>query len=76
VERDLHNAKPVTDASGRLMTPAEIAAVHTGRQKQTRAITIRFSIADIGRAKAQAERKGLGYQTYLKSLIHQVLVTK
>ena len=35
--------------------------------------TIRLDPQDIELAKAQAETRGLRYQTYLKSLIHQAL---
>jgi len=68
--------KPVRDANGKLMTPAEIVAAEIAKQKQTQPITIRLSIADIECAKALAVRKGIGYQTYLKSLIHQALTTQ
>ncbi len=36
-------------------------------------ITIRLDPNDIARARQQAERKGLKYQTYLKMLIHEAL---
>lgn len=35
--------------------------------------TIRLDLSDIERARAQAERRGLKYQTYLKMLIHEAL---
>lgn len=35
--------------------------------------TIRLDRQDIELAKAQAEKRGLKYQTYLKSIIHQAL---
>lgn len=35
--------------------------------------TIRLDPADIARARVQAERRGLKYQTYLKMLIHEAL---
>ena len=35
--------------------------------------TIRLDPADIQRARVQAERRGLRYQTYLKMLIHEAL---
>jgi len=35
--------------------------------------TIRLDRQDIEMAKTQAEKRGLKYQTYLKSLIHQAL---
>ena len=35
--------------------------------------TIRLDRQDVELAKAQAEKRGLKYQTYLKSIIHQAL---
>ena len=51
----------------------EKLAARLKASKETRPITIRVQIADIELAKEQAEKKGLGYQTYLKSLLHQAL---
>lgn len=39
----------------------------------TRAVTVRLAETDIAMAKQQAERKGLPYQTYIKSLLHEAL---
>jgi predicted DNA binding CopG/RHH family protein len=36
--------------------------------------TIRLDPADIDLARAQAEKKGLKYQTYLKMLLHEALL--
>jgi len=36
--------------------------------------TIRLDPADIELARAQAEKKGMKYQTYLKMVIHEALV--
>ena len=57
---------------GKPMTPAEIRAAHLA--KQTHPVTLRLATTDIELAKTQAEKRGLGYQTYLKSLIHQALM--
>jgi hypothetical protein len=43
------------------------------RRGQTPTTTIRLDPTDIELAKSQAEQRGLKYQTYLKSLIHQAL---
>jgi predicted DNA binding CopG/RHH family protein len=43
------------------------------RRGMTPTTTIRLDPKDISRAKIQAERRGLKYQTYLKMLIHQAL---
>lgn len=39
----------------------------------TRPTTIRLAPDDISRARTQAERRGLRYQTYLKMLLHEAL---
>jgi predicted DNA binding CopG/RHH family protein len=41
-----------------------------------RPITIRVAEADIELAKKQAELKGLPYQTYIRSLLHETLVER
>jgi hypothetical protein len=44
------------------------------RKGATPTTTIRLEAEDIARARAQAERKGLRYQTYLKMLIRDALL--
>lgn len=41
--------------------------------KRSEAISLRLPASDLARAKTLAERKAMGYQTYLKSLIRQGL---
>jgi predicted DNA binding CopG/RHH family protein len=41
-----------------------------------RPVTIRLAEADIQLAQKQAERKGLPYQTYIRSLLHETLVER
>ena len=36
-------------------------------------ITIRIPVRDIERARVLADKKGLGYQTYMKMLLHEAL---
>ncbi|HLI02664.1 MAG TPA: hypothetical protein VKU93_00225 [Terracidiphilus sp.] len=43
------------------------------RKGNTPTTTIRLDPSDIAKARAQAERRGLKYQTYLKMLIHEAL---
>ena len=40
----------------------------------TRNVTIRMAEADLDLARKQAEAKGLPYQTYIKSVLHEALV--
>jgi predicted DNA binding CopG/RHH family protein len=39
----------------------------------TTPVTIRLSQEDIEKARIQAEKKGIGYQTYMKILLHEAL---
>ena len=39
-------------------------------------IKVRIPPADLALARKQAERKGLPYQTYIKSLLHETLVER
>jgi predicted DNA binding CopG/RHH family protein len=43
---------------------------------KARPVTIRLAEADIRLAQKQAERKGLPYQTYIRSLLHETLVER
>lgn len=43
------------------------------RRGQTPSVTIRLDPADIQLARAQAEMRGLRYQTYIKMVLHQAL---
>lgn len=43
---------------------------------KARPITIRLAEADLALARQQAERKGLPYQTYIRSLLHETLVAR
>jgi hypothetical protein len=39
----------------------------------TKPVTIRLSQTDITKARKQAERRGIGYQTHMKMLLHEAL---
>ena len=41
-----------------------------------RPVTIRLAETDLQLARKQAERKGLPYQTYIRSLLHETLVSR
>lgn len=41
-----------------------------------RPVTIRLAEADIALARKQADRKGLPYQTYIRSLLHETLADR
>ena len=56
------------EAEGRLV-PGPVVK----RSDLTTPVTIRLSQTDIAKAKLQAEKKGIGYQTYIKMLLHEAL---
>ena len=59
-------------AEGRAAKLGEI--LHRRREGGvTPTVSIRIDPADVSRARVQAEKRGLRYQTYLKMLLHQVL---
>ncbi len=43
------------------------------RGGSTPTVSIRIDPADLSRARVQAERRGLRYQTYLKMVLHEAL---
>ena len=44
-----------------------------GRSKVAKVVSIRLPESDLALARLQAAQKGLPYQTYIKSLLHQAL---
>jgi predicted DNA binding CopG/RHH family protein len=48
----------------------------TSDRRASRNITIRMLEADLDMARKQAEEKGLRYQTYIKSVLHEALVRR
>jgi len=43
------------------------------KRPPTKTVTIRLPVEDVERARRLAARKGLGYQTLVKSLLHEAL---
>ena len=48
----------------------------TSEARASRNVTIRMAEADLDLARKQAEEKGLPYQTYIKSVLHEALVRR
>ncbi len=44
--------------------------------RNSRNVTLRMAEADLDLARRQAEEKGLPYQTYIKSVLHEELVRR
>jgi len=60
------------DANPDLITAAMRAAYPPQRGK-TQAVSIRMPVADLVRIKTLAARKGIGYQTMAKVLLHEAV---
>jgi predicted DNA binding CopG/RHH family protein len=61
------------DGRSRGRKPAGSRAVATLNKKSSVQIALRIPEADLARAREIAERKGIGYQTLLKMLVHEGL---
>lgn len=67
--KDLSDA--AANGEAKFVTPQQLAT-----RLAARPITIRIADADIKLAQKQAERKGLPYQTYIRSLLHETLIER
>ncbi len=79
-----HKDEPLEDAENfsqekldalLVQLPPQEEAMRTAKKyrNKTRQTSIRLSIADIEMAKTIASNKGLSYQTWLKSILHQAI---
>jgi hypothetical protein len=50
-----------------------LARIEASKKKPSPVVALRIPEADLTLARKQAEQKGLPYQTYIKSLLHEAL---
>ena len=50
--------------------------IAASEKKAAPVVSLRIPEADLALARKQAERKGLPYQTYIKSLLHETLMER
>ena len=50
--------------------------IEASKKKAAPVVALRIPEADLALARKQAERKGLPYQTYMKSILHETLVDR
>jgi hypothetical protein len=50
-----------------------LARIEASKKKPAPVVALRIPEADLTLARKQAEQKGLPYQTYIKSLLHEAL---
>jgi predicted DNA binding CopG/RHH family protein len=70
VEENLIQA--IKDGTARRGTAQQLAR----EARASRNVTIRMAEADLDLARKQAEERGLPYQTYIKSVLHEALVKR
>jgi hypothetical protein len=68
------------DAHPDIITKLFLQAKREGRLRRlppargtTKSVTIRLAVHDVERAQELAEKRGLPYQTFIKTLLHQAL---
>lgn len=61
------------DAHPEMITRAFKHALKKHPRPPTKTVTIRLAVDDVARAQRLASRKGLGYQTLVKTLLHDAL---
>lgn len=74
--KDLLNA--VRKGEAQVLTKEKLLACVEVSKKKAAApmVSIRIAADDLALARKQAERKGLPYQTYIKSLLHETLAQR
>ena len=53
-----------------------LARIEASKKKPAPVVALRIPEADLALARKQAEQKGLPYQTYIKSLLHETLTER
>jgi predicted DNA binding CopG/RHH family protein len=68
-----HSPKLERAAERRIRKGSTLTLREAAARAKTRPVTLRLAATDIDMARAIAARKGLGYQTYVKMLLHEAL---
>jgi hypothetical protein len=78
--RKLHGEQllaAVRSGEAKILTKDEILRrIEASKKKPAPVVALRIPEADLALARKQAEQKGLPYQTYIKSLLHETLVER
>lgn len=78
--RQVHGAELLTAVKGgeaQVLTQEKLLErIAASRKTASPVVALRIPAADLALARKQAERKGLPYQTYIKSLLHETLVER
>lgn len=75
--RDAHGEQllaAVKDGTAQVLTKEKLQSrIAASKKSAAPVVALRIPEADLALARKQAERKGLPYQTYIKSLLHETL---
>ena len=78
--RDLHGKQllaAVKNGEAQVLTKAKLVErIAASRKAPVPVVALRIPAADLALARRQAEHKGLPYQTYIKSLLHETLTER
>lgn len=78
--RDKHGRQlvaAVKSGEARVLTKDALQErIAAARKAPSPVVALRIPAADLALARKQAERKGLPYQTYIKSLLHETLAAR
>ena len=67
----------VRNGEARVLTKQKLRErIDASKKKPAPTVALRIPEADLALARKQAERKGLPYQTYIKSLLHETLTER
>jgi predicted DNA binding CopG/RHH family protein len=66
--QELESAVAQRIREGSVLTIQEVTA-----RARTQPVTLRLTIQDMDKARGLAAQKGIGYQTYIKMLLHEAL---
>jgi predicted DNA binding CopG/RHH family protein len=60
-------------AARRILEGSALTLQQAAARAKTRPVTLRLAASDLDMARALAAQKGIGYQTYVKMLLHEAL---
>jgi hypothetical protein len=79
-KRDLHGKQllaAVKSGGAQVLTKEKLRTrIASSRKKASPVVALRIPEGDLTLARKQAEQKGLPYQTYIKSILHETLTAR
>ena len=78
--RNIHDKQllaAVKSGEAQILTKEKLLArIAASKKRPAPVVALRIPAADLALARKQAEEKGLPYQTYIKSLLHETLAER